>query len=450
MRRVALFVHTTQGDRMTGGPRMIRTLLAGLRDSPVEPRLVTQRESDLTSAVREAGVEVEIVPLPDGLDVFDGELLRPSALVAWRAVRGWFEYHPAFRALLARVRPSVVWASNLRTLLPAAAACRSEGVPTVWNIWLGQRSQGAMTPLNEIGIRVADRIVTEYRAQATEIFRLRQLERARAKLRTVHTGHAIDPPSPRAARRPGDAFVVGTLGALSPRKDPETFLQLAARVRTAIPEARFLVGGEAPTASLAGFASGIRRRAEDAGLDGCVEWTGWVDDPRAFLSRLDVYVQTSRSEGLPGSVREAMAAAIPVVATDVGGTREAVVPGETGFLAAAGDIAALADAVVRLAREPALAAALGREGRHRFETRFTDVSFIHGTWSVLAELVPGVPDWNPAHASRESHSEITATCSRPSEWPASNVASSTFTPAAASASRLRVAASGATDRSRDP
>lgn len=413
---------------------MIHTLLAGIRDGPFVPRLVTQRDSELTDAARADGIAVDVVPLPPALEVFGGELARAAAMLRPAAIAGLFEYDRAFARFLECVRPSVVWASNLRTLLTVAAACRRARVPLVWNIWLGQRSRGSIALLNEAGIRLADRIVTEYRAQAVEIFRPAQLARARPKVRTVHTGHAIIAPPPRAMRRHDDAFVVGTLGALSPRKNPRAFLELAARVREMIPTARFVLGGDVPSAAPARFEESLRDYAAESGLSGCLEWTGWVDDPRAFLARLDVYVQTSRAEGLPGAVREAMAMAIPVVATDVGGTSEAVVPGETGFLAPPSDVASLADATLRLARDPALAARLGRAGRARFEARFAVEPFLRGTLAVLAELVPGVSDWSPPQDARASHSEIALSCSRPSECPASNVRSSTSTPAAARSS----------------
>jgi glycosyltransferase involved in cell wall biosynthesis len=234
------------------------------------------------------------------------------------------------------------------------------------------------------------------------------LSRAREKLRTVHTGHTIATPPPRAPRGPGSPFVVGTLGALSPRKNPRAFLDLARRVLAAVPEARFRIGGDIVSPELARFRDELRGFAGST-LGGAVEWSGWVDDPLAFLARLDVFVQTSRSEGLPGAVREAMAMAVPVVATDVGGTREAVLHGKTGYLTGVDDWEGLAAATIRLARDPMLAVSLGHAGRRRFESLFAAEPFVRGTLSVLFELVPNLGERASDHGSRVSHSEIAAT-----------------------------------------
>lgn len=102
----------------------------------------------------------------------------------------------------------------------------------------------------------------------------------------------------------------------------------------------------------------------------CVQLLGDLDDPEPFLRDARVFVLSSRSEGMPMAVLEAMAAGLPVVATNVGGIPELVVDGETGSLVPPGDSDALAAALQRLADDPALAAAFGAAGRRRAAERF--------------------------------------------------------------------------------
>ena len=100
----------------------------------------------------------------------------------------------------------------------------------------------------------------------------------------------------------------------------------------------------------------------------------------------DVSALTSLSEGFPNSVVEAMAAARPVVATDVGGMRDALLDGITGRLVPAGDAAALADALARVLEDPAGAEAMGRAGRARAEALFAAEPVIAGLLSLYGEL----------------------------------------------------------------
>ena len=92
---------------------------------------------------------------------------------------------------------------------------------------------------------------------------------------------------------------------------------------------------------------------------------GWRRDTYRVVADLDVLLLTSRWEGLPRVLPEAMAAGLPVVATAVNGSPEAVVEGETGHLATAGDTTLMAERVLGLLRDPARRARMGDAGRRR-------------------------------------------------------------------------------------
>lgn len=100
--------------------------------------------------------------------------------------------------------------------------------------------------------------------------------------------------------------------------------------------------------------------------------TGFTDDVLSFMNALDVFVLPSFREGMPRSVLEAMACAIPVVATDIRGCREEVVHGQTGLLVPPGDAARLADGLNMLIRDCELRRALGDAGRARAVDHFDE------------------------------------------------------------------------------
>ena len=115
----------------------------------------------------------------------------------------------------------------------------------------------------------------------------------------------------------------------------------------------------------------LRRRAEELGVAERITWAGYSDAPTPLLLTADVCILTSDSEGFPNTVVEYMAAGRPVISTDVGGTREIVTEGETGYLVPPGDVAVLADAIVRLARDPELRKRMGGAARALVERSFT-------------------------------------------------------------------------------
>jgi glycosyltransferase involved in cell wall biosynthesis len=118
-------------------------------------------------------------------------------------------------------------------------------------------------------------------------------------------------------------------------------------------------------AALVGDGPGLEEVAARVEARGHVEVLGPRGDVSEVLARSDVFVLSSRSEGFPVSILEAMAAGLPVVATDVGGVAEAVVHDETGHLVPPGEPRALAEALERLVADPDLRRRLGESGRAR-------------------------------------------------------------------------------------
>ncbi|MBZ0268006.1 glycosyltransferase family 4 protein [bacterium] len=301
------------------------------------------------------------------------------------------DYNRRVSAVLHDFDPDLIWVSNLRTFLSIFPAAAWRHVPVVWNIWLGQQSRGLVRFMNAFALRRARRIVTEYQAQAGEVFTNAQMERARAKIRTVYTGHEVPELSSRTggAASAGEAtavFYVGTMGAFSPRKDQRLFLEAARLVREDMPDVRFRLAGEAATPADEPYAEELRAYVRETGLEGAVDFCGWIDRPYDFLDTVDVYVQSSVHEGLPGAVREAMLHGLPVIGTDVGGTGEAVADGETGCLVPR-DARAMADAILRLCAEPETAAEMGRRGRERAERLFSRDAYLKNYQEVLDEVL---------------------------------------------------------------
>jgi len=171
-----------------------------------------------------------------------------------------------------------------------------------------------------------------------------------------------------ATARPLDETprIVG-VGRLREPKDPLTLVRALALLRGPFQATLVGSGPDEPE---------VEEEVRRMGLAASVLLAGERDDVPELLASSSVFVLSSRSEALPVSVLEAIAAGLPVVATRVGGVPELVVDGETGFLVPPADPAALAAALQRLLDEPELRARLGAAGRVRAEEHFALDSFV--------------------------------------------------------------------------
>ena len=133
----------------------------------------------------------------------------------------------------------------------------------------------------------------------------------------------------------------------------------------------------------------LERAASRLGIADRVHFTGWWHQVPDALSDLDLVVLSSRNEGTPLALVEALAAGRPVVATDVGGVRHVVEDGRTGWLCAPGDPAALAVLIRRVLSDPAAALSLAAEGRRRVVERFGQERMVAEHRELYAELVRG-------------------------------------------------------------
>jgi glycosyltransferase involved in cell wall biosynthesis len=192
------------------------------------------------------------------------------------------------------------------------------------------------------------------------------------RVRTIHNGVELarftGRPSRADARAalglPSDAPVVGTLGRLVAVKDHATLLDAAARLSREGLNPFVIIAGDGP------LRRDTEERAVALGIAPRIRLLGHRKDVETVLAALDVFVLSSRSEGLNNTILEAMAAGLPVVATRVGGADEMVIDGVTGLLVSPGSDEALAAALRRLLANAGQAAAMGRAGRARVERDF--------------------------------------------------------------------------------
>ena len=285
-----------------------------------------------------------------------------GSLFGWRALRSRWR----LRSHLLRHRVQIAHAFDFyanMTLVPAARLAR---VPVV----IGSHRQigDLMTPaqfrVQVAAFRFCDAIVCNSHAAANRLVENRVPREKLVVIGNALPAEVFAPADPAVPRRSG-VLRVGMVARMNARyKNHSGFLRIAARIRQQVPNVEFLLAGDGP------LRAELEQEAQKLGLRDSVVFLGDRRDINAVHASLDVAVLTSDSESLSNVILEAMASGLPVVAYRGGGNPE-LVDVQRGMLAAPGNEAEFADAVITLLTKPALREQQGRNARTFVDAHFS-------------------------------------------------------------------------------
>ncbi len=251
--------------------------------------------------------------------------------------------------------------------------------------------------------RLGERLVTRFSNRVVAVSQdlARAMEQRgwpRSRLRVIHNGIPVTEPEPETVREearrelgiePG-APVIGTVGRLEPVKAYPVLMAAMEQVLGVAPEARVLMVGDGSERGM------LEADACERGISHRVIFAGTRTDVPRMLAAMDLFVLCSHSEGLSISLMEAMAAGLPVVATEVGGNPELVEYGTTGLLVPPRDPEMLAAAILFLIRHPQCCRTLGSAGRQRVIERFSADAMAAKYADLYEEILAGSasPDYS--------------------------------------------------------
>ena len=182
---------------------------------------------------------------------------------------------------------------------------------------------------------------------------------------------------------PADTPVVAGVGRLRRQKNFPLFLRVAREVLREIPQARFVIAGEGPDRQ------DLEILARDLGIASQVHFLGYVSDMTKLYAGVDVLLMTSHAEGTPLTVLEAMAMGVPVVATRVDGMAEVLEDGVDAYLAAPGDLSALARGTCGLLQDRALARRFSQAGQRKVRDHYSAVSMTRQLENIYLNYLEG-------------------------------------------------------------
>jgi glycosyltransferase involved in cell wall biosynthesis len=353
-------------------------LSAGLRAHGFECEIACPGDSGLVHDALEANITVHPVPIVGPLHPFRD----PLAIVSLAEV-------------IRERRPALVHAHGSKAGLIARMAVLLAGRPPVVVTVHNQVLYGGISPVmrrvyiameRHLARRTA-RVITVSEALRTEMLDVFGLDAA--IVTTVYNGLELAPflaGGDRAASRarygiPSGALAIGLAARFAPQKALDILVAAAVPVLERYEEAWLVLAGAGP------LLEAVRTKARAASVRDRILFPGLETDMPGLLSSLDIYASSAIAEGLGLGTIEAMAAGLPVVSTMAGGTPEVVEDGVTGVLVPPGKAAPLTEALLRLAKEPALRRRMGDAGRDRALACFTEERMLAHTADVYREVL---------------------------------------------------------------
>jgi glycosyltransferase involved in cell wall biosynthesis len=374
-----------------GTRRHLRDLVHGLlrREVEVTVACAAEREPSMRrdmEAMAAAGAHVREIPMvrriAPGLDAWHA--LRLSKVI-WGRGFDVVHTHSSKAGALGRVS-ALVGSRAVRIHTPHTYAFSFEGGHGQGGEPAGH--PGLLRRTEQVLGHITHRHIHVSRAELEEGVRLGVVRdhRARVVLNGIDPAPFTAPTGGEAVRAelgiPADVPVVGTVGLLNDAKGHDALLEAL----PALPgDARLLLVGHGERES------DLRAQAERLGVTPRVHFAGWRDDVPACHAAMDVFVLSSRWEGLAYSLLEAMAAGLPCVSTDVNGSREALLDDDSlppaGLVVPREDPPALAAALRTLLEDEGLRARLGAAGPERVARRFTVDAMVEATLEVYREVL---------------------------------------------------------------
>ncbi|MGI9600842.1 MAG: glycosyltransferase family 4 protein [Acidimicrobiales bacterium] len=354
-------------------------------------RVATSAEGQLSDAARARGLSVEIIAAPPQLRTFERGTIRGGAANRYRSLRAWISYAGKVDSALATSKPAdAVVAGSVRSAMHLTRLAARRRGPKVLLFAQNSTPFGVFAGL---AAAVSDRILL-IAPGAAQTFPAGVLRVFARRVRALPSGRDLDRyrverPDRSAASPESEAPLrVITIGSVTRRKGLHVLIEaLGSVARSGQPCTLAVVGGTSGADSVA-YRDEIAAAAESVGVP--LTLAGWHDDVVPFLAEADVFALASFDEGLPGVLLEAMAASLPCVTTEAGGSGELVRAAGCGSSVPIGQAGALADALMVMAEDPVERSRQGEAGRRYVERNHSLDAYRDRFLSILDEVLDGV------------------------------------------------------------
>jgi len=346
-----------------GAQKHVLQLLSGMRQS-YRFVLVTGARDYLTREALSLGVEVSICPF----------LVRP--IKPMRDLRALL----ALNRLINQYRPAVIHAHSFKAGLVARLAALRHRIPAIYTAHGWSFTPGAPTIQRTVGI-VIEFVLCRAGCTVLTVSKHDFDLARRFRVGPDNKRHLVCNAADRSALtpRPADTPVnILSIGRATAVKNQSLLIEV---LETLPRDVRLTIVGDG------NCHSELREQASVKGLSDRIDLPGEVTNIEPYFEHAQIFVLSSRYEGLPLSILEAMAAGLPVVSTDVGGVSEAVIDGQTGLLVPREDRDALSQGLMTLIQDPEKRQQMGIAGKAHHAAEFTVERFLDEMQSIYLQVL---------------------------------------------------------------
>ena len=335
--RTNVFLYINFDRSFTGGPRVVYNLVDKLDKQRFNPLVVTNKPSELTERLAADGYEFVILDQHHSIGDNDGATLRGGIFQRLIALRHLINHNRRIKKLIREHNCGVLWVRNVKGVLLTGVAARWCRVPLIWDIGMEKKSRGTMHTLHNIGFRLATKVITEAKCVGASIFTESQLKKNSSKLTVIKSGipddrvESIRKLVKERRKREIDnceGVVITNIASVCERKNQAMIVRCVLTLIDEFPKIRVKFIGPAVEEE---YITRLQTMIVDADAEKHFEFFGWRDDATELLVNSDIFLLTSRVEGVPYAILEAMHAEIPVISTRCGGVPDVITNGVTGI-----------------------------------------------------------------------------------------------------------------------
>lgn len=397
---------------MGGAQQYVRMVATGMLRQGITPVVACGGNGELVTSLRSQGIEVHVLP----------SMVRPiRPLTDIRAVRDLV-------AIMHKGNFDIVHCNSTKAGIVGRVAARLARVPLVFYTIHGCVLNEPMSRLNFLIYWGMEFIASPFTTRMIAVSHqdrdamIRYRVAPASRITVIENG--IDPgPEPGDFRKQRSAaararlgladstLVVGTTANFYPTKALDVLIRSMAIIAARRPDVQLVIVGDGAERPM------LERLVDELGLKANVSLPGQIPDARELLPAFDIFALSSRKEGLPLALLEAMAAGLPVVVTDAGGMANVVEPGTAGVVVPREDPDRLAQAILDILGNPRLATRLGQAARARVASIYTEERMVSQTIDLYrlessarrgARMFPGLPGLSRLKHVRDARRPVPA------------------------------------------